>query len=192
MQKFHSNTQFTCLSIPKFVALWYARSLSGKTTENAKIRVLVAMNGVFFTKSVSNKFKTMQKFYSNMQLNCYSNPEFVVLRYARSLSGKTIENAKKRVLVAVNVILFNKSVSNKFITVQNVHCSMYLYCYRNPEFVALRYARSLSGKTIENAKNRVFVAVNGILFSKMVSNKFITMANIFTNISLCCKAILKE
>ena len=72
---------------------------------------------------------------------------------------------------------------------QNVHCSMYLYCYSNPEFVALRYARSLSGKTIENAKKRVFVAVNGILLSKMVSIKFITMANIFTNISLCCKAI---
>ena len=124
-----------------------------------------------------------------MQLNCYSNPEFVALRYARSLCGKTIENAKKRVLVAVNLLLFNKSVRKKLITVQNGHCSIKLYCYSIPEFAALRYARSQSGKTIEKAEKRVFVAVNGILFSKMVSNKFITMANIFTNISLCCKAI---
>ena len=60
----------------------------------------------------------------SMLISSYSIPEFVALRYARTLSGKTIGKAKKRIYVAVNGILFTKSVSNKFKTMQKINCSM--------------------------------------------------------------------
>ena len=73
---------------------------------------------------VKDKFMTVQNVVFNMLISCYSIPEFVALRYSRSLSGKTIENAKKRVLLAMNGVLFTKSVSNKFKSMQKFHSNM--------------------------------------------------------------------
>ena len=42
---------------------------------------------------------------------------------------------------------------------------------------------------IENAKNRVSDVVNNVLFSKSVSNKFITGQNLVINIFLICRVI---
>ena len=42
----------------------------------------------------------------------------------------------KRVLDAVNLVLFSKTVSNKFITVKDVVFIILLYCNSIPEFVA--------------------------------------------------------
>ena len=100
------------------------------------INVLDAVNGVLFRKTVSNKFITVQNVASNMLLRCNSIPEFVALRYARFRVQKSIENTRKRVLNAVNRLLFNKTISNIFITVQNIVPNVLLYCNSIPEFVA--------------------------------------------------------
>ena len=100
------------------------------------INVLDAVNGVLFRKTVSNKFITMHNVASNMLLPCNSIPEFVALRYARFRVQKSIENARKCVLVAVNLVLFSKTVSNKFTTVQNIVSNILLSCNGIPEFVA--------------------------------------------------------
>ena len=47
-----------------------------------------------------------------------------------------MENAGKRVLDAVNRVLFSKTVSNKFITAQAIVFIILLYCNSFPEFVA--------------------------------------------------------
>ena len=102
------------------------------------INVLDAVNGVLFRKTVSNKFITVQNVASNMLLSCNSIPEFVALRYARFRVQKSTKNARKLVLDSVNLVLFSKTVSNKFITVQDVVFIILLYCNNIPEFVASR------------------------------------------------------
>ena len=63
-------------------------------------------------------------------------------------------------------------------------------CYKaNPEFVAARWATFWNQKSIENAKKRDFDAVNGVLFHKKVSNKFITVQNFVSNLLLSCYSI---
>ena len=73
----------------------------------------------------------------NILLSCYSISEFVALKYATFRVQKSIEKAKKRVEDPLTAVLFSKSVSNKFITVQNVVFNMLIRYYRIQEFVAL-------------------------------------------------------
>ena len=100
------------------------------------INVLDAVKGVLFRKAVSNKFIIVQNVASNMLLRCNSIPEFVASRYTRFRVQKSIETARKRVLDAVNRVLFSKTVSNKFITEHNIVSNMLLRCNSIPEFVA--------------------------------------------------------
>ena len=95
-----------------------------------------AVNRVLFSKIISNKFTTVQDVVSNMLLCCNSIPEFVALRQARFGVQKSIKNTKKRVLDAVNRVLFSKIITNKFTTVQDVISNMLLCCNSIPEFVA--------------------------------------------------------
>ena len=78
----------------------------------------------------------MHNIVSNMLLCCNSIPEFVTLRQAKFGVQKSIKNTKKRVLDAVNRVLFSKIISNKFTTVQDVISNMLLCCNSIPEFVA--------------------------------------------------------
>ena len=121
----------------------------------------------------------MQDIVFIILLYCNRIPEFVASRYPRFQVQKSIENARKRVLDAVNRVLFSKTVCNKFITVQDVVSNMLLCCNRIPEFVASRYPRFRVQKSIENARKRVLDAVNRVLFSRTVSNKFITVQDIY-------------
>ena len=57
-----------------------------------------------------------------------SIPEFVASTYARFRVQKSTKSARKRVLDAVNRVLFSKTVSNKFITRQHVVFIILLYC----------------------------------------------------------------
>ena len=82
------------------------------------------------------------------------------------------------VLDAVNLVLFSKRVSNKFITVQDVASNILLRCNSIPEFVALRYARFRVQKSTKNARKCVLNSVNLVLFSKTVSNKLITVQDV--------------
>ena len=109
-----------------------------KSIENAKKRVEVPLTDVLFSKSVSNKFITMQNVVFNMLISCYSIPECVASKYATFRVQKFIDNAKKHVEDAVTDVLFRTPVSNKFINVQNVVSNMLLSCYSIPEFVALK------------------------------------------------------
>ena len=59
-------------------------------------------------------------------------------RRGLEITKKPIENARKRVFDAVNPVLFSKTVSNKFITVQDIVFIILLYCNSIPEFVASR------------------------------------------------------
>ena len=63
-----------------------------------------------------------------MLISYYSISDFVALKYATIRVQKSIENAKKRVEVPLTDVLFSKSVSNKFITMQNVVLIMLLSC----------------------------------------------------------------
>ena len=78
----------------------------------------------------------MQDIVFIILLYCNDIPEFVASRYTRFRVQKSIENAKKRVLDAVNRVLFSKMVSKKFITVQNIVFIILLYCNSTPEFFA--------------------------------------------------------
>ena len=80
----------------------------------------------------------MANIFTNISLCCKAIPEFVASRWATFWNQKSIENAKKRVEDAVNDVLFSKSVSNKFKTVQNVVFNMLISCYSIPEFIALK------------------------------------------------------
>ena len=102
----------------------------------------------------------MQNVASNMLLCCNSISEFVASRYVRFRVQKAIENARKRVLSAVNRFLFSKMISNEFTTVYDIVFDMLLYCNNISEYVAARYARFRVQKTIENARKRVLDAVN--------------------------------
>ena len=92
-----------------------------------------------------------------MLIRCYSLPKFVALKQATFRVKKSIENAKERVEDPVNDVLYSKMVSNKFITVANIFTNISL-CYKAmPEFVASRWATFWNQKSIENAKERVWV-----------------------------------
>ena len=94
------------------------------------------------------------------------------------------KNERKRFLDSVNLVLFSKTVSNKFITVQDVVFIILLYCNSIPEFVASRYARFRVQKSIENARKRFLEAENSLLFSKTISKKFTTVYSIVSNMLL--------
>ena len=146
-----------------------------KSIENGKKRVEDTVNGVLLCKTVSNKFIPVQNVRFNIMLSCYSISEFVALKYARFRFQKSIENERKRVEDPITDNLFSKSVSNKFITVQNVIINMVISCYSIPEFVALKYARFRVQKSIENERKSFGDPVTDNLFSKSISNKFITV-----------------
>ena len=57
-------------------------------------------------------------------------------RRGLEITKKPIENGRKRVFAAVNPVLFSKTVSYKFITVQDIVFIILLYCNSIPEFVA--------------------------------------------------------
>ena len=96
---------------------------------------------------------------------------------------------KKKRFGVVNVVLFSKSMSNIFITVQKVTINIFLICKTIPEFVALGQARSQSRKTIENLIKPCFGRYKWDLFSKPVSKKFQTLNNVFVNMFLIIEAI---
>ena len=55
-----------------------------------------------FSKTARNKFITVSNVFVNMILICEAISELVAPRQARSWRGKSVDNAKKRVLHAVN------------------------------------------------------------------------------------------
>ena len=65
------------------------------------------------------------------------------------------------------------------------------YCYIPTVFLNLLLKdRLVSGPKIDQKpKNRVLDAVNDVLFSKTISNKFTTVHNIVFNMVLCYKSI---
>ena len=83
-------------------------------------------------------FITIENIFTNISLCCKAIPEIVASRWTTFWNQKSIENAKKRDFDSVNGVLFHKTVSNKFITVQNVVFNILLSCYSIPEFVALK------------------------------------------------------
>ena len=62
---------------------------------------------------------------------------------------------------------------------------------RHPYFVSYFSHRfhALFPKIDQKPKNRILDAVNGVLFSKTVSNKFITVQDVVSSMLLCCKSI---
>ena len=68
----------------------------------------------------------------------------------------------------------------------NVIINILLSCKAILEFVASRWATFWNQKSIENVEKRDFDAVNGVLFHKKGSNKFITVQNVVFNILLSC------
>ena len=106
--------------------------------DNAKKRFEDPVTDVLFSKSVSNKFITVQNVVFNMLLSSYSIPEIVASKQGTFRVKKSINNAKKRVEDPVNDGLFSKSVSNIFITMETVPFSILLSFYSIPEFVALK------------------------------------------------------
>ena len=107
-----------------------------KSIENGRKRVLDSVNLVLFSKRVSNKFITVQDGIDRKSVCSNSILAFIALRWTRFRVQKSIENARKRVLDAVNLDLFIKTVSNKFITMQDIVFIILLYCNSIPEFVA--------------------------------------------------------
>ena len=73
-----------------------------------------------------------------MLISCYSISDFVALKYATIRVQKLVENAKERVEDSVNGASLSKTVSNKFITVENVVFHVLISCYTITEFVALK------------------------------------------------------
>ena len=72
---------------------------------------------------------------------------------------------------------------------QNVVFNTLLCSNCIPPFVASRLASFLVQKLIDNTRIRVLDALNHILFSETVNNKFITMQNVVFNTLLCCNSI---
>ena len=97
--------------------------LEPKIDRKRKRTCLGPVNGVLFSKTESSKFITVQNVVLNMLISCKAISEFVASRWATFRNQKSIENPKHRVQDGVNEIVLNKSVSNKFITMQNVHFS---------------------------------------------------------------------
>ena len=88
---------------------------------------------------------------------------------------------KKRVENSVSDVVFSKSVNNKFITVQKVVYNMLITCSSIPEFIALKQGTFQVKKSIENAKNRDFDAVNGVLFHTTVKSGVSEITNSVCN-----------
>ena len=99
--------------------------------------VLDAVNRVLFGKTIINKFTTVHNIVSNMFLCCNRIPEFVASRYTRFRVQKSIKNGRKRVLDSVNLVLFRKTVSKKFIIVEAVVFIILLYYYQVPPIGAI-------------------------------------------------------
>ena len=110
--------------------------LESKIDRKRKKRDFDAVNGVLFHKTVSNRFITVENVVFNILISCQAIPEFVALKWATFRVKESIANVKKRVEDPVNDDLFSISVSNKFITVQNIVFNILLSCYSIPEFVA--------------------------------------------------------
>ena len=91
----------------------------------------------------------------------------------------------------MNGLLFRKSMSNIFITVQNVTINMFIIFKTISEFVASGQVTSRSRKTIENLIKTYFWRCKWDLFSKSLSNKFKTLNNVFINMFLIIKAIFE-